>query len=110
MEIQTHTVKRQTIEEFADEHGLVMEVRERGRRLAEDMGLRRYYASFIGVDENGNGVLIGGFGNGDTPDEAIADYAARISELPLVVDAWKDSRREIRAPILRHEPKGDDDE
>ena len=87
-----------SIATFADRHGLVMEVTERDHLPKGDHS--RYYANFKAVEENGDGVLIGLFGDGRTPDEAIASYANIISLKRLVVDAFEKSRREIKAPRL----------
>lgn len=58
-------------EDFADKHGLAMEVRER----ASASPAARFYASFRGVEVSEGCILIGVYGNGRTPEEAIADYA-----------------------------------
>lgn len=64
-----------TLEGFADKNGLVMEVRERsGVR-----GYGKYYASFRGVDVSEGDTLIGKYGNGDTPEVAISNYAFEIA-------------------------------
>jgi len=87
------------LEEFADKHGLTMEVRE--RRLdgeARTRNLARWVASFQRCEVKGEGVLIGSYGNGNTPEEAIADYASKIRGEVLVVDAMTGSRREIPCP------------
>jgi hypothetical protein len=42
----------------------------------------------------GDGVLISSFGNGKTPEEAIANYGREIHQKKIVVDGFKDSRRE----------------
>jgi hypothetical protein len=83
------------IEVFADKHDLIMVVGE--RRSKE---LPTYYAYFKYTDFKGDGVLIGSFGNGETPDEAIDDYISIISNTTLVINGFKDNRREIKVPTL----------
>lgn len=43
-------------------------------------------------------MLRGAYGEGDTPEKAIADYADKIAGELLVQDAYRDTRREIRCP------------
>jgi hypothetical protein len=105
MQIEMHEKERGTLAEFAEKHGLVMEIHE---RTPQDMGRRwtessRYYACFKSCDVKDGSILSGTFGNGSTPDAAMAEYAQEISEKRLVIDATsKGTRREIYAPILTH--------
>lgn len=89
----------QGIREFAEKHGLEMVVVERGldRRLRE-FGVLRYYAEFKHVDAIKGALLEGVFGNGDTPEAAIADYAEQILGRQLVYDADDPGRRVFAAP------------
>lgn len=98
MEIKRSPIPRMTIEEFADEHGLVMEVVERGARWENTN--EQYYAHFSDCDIKDGGCLVGAFGNGSTEHEAIKAYAARISEQRIVINAFSDDRREIAVPRL----------
>ena len=88
---------RSTLEEFADKHGLEMEVRERPEYLNPDYV---FYAQFKGVEVLEGRILASAYGEGNTPEEAIAAYAQEISEKHIVIDAYKTSRREIFAPII----------
>ncbi len=97
MEIKTDFVGEMTIEEFADSHHLTMVVRERRLPVGNPS---RYYASFEAAEVKGDGVLIGTYGNGSTPEEAIANYANEITLKTLVLDAMNDDRREIPVPRL----------
>lgn len=98
MKTELHTIEKTTIEKFADKHGLVMEVHERKRPLGD---LARFYAHFKGVEVKKQPCfLLGEFGNGSTPKNAIADYADKISGELLVVDAMAPDRREILVPQL----------
>lgn len=49
MKTVLHEQPRETLEEFADKHGLVMEVTERTRDM-RDLGRPRYYARFQNSD------------------------------------------------------------
>ena len=101
MRIERKPYPEMTLEAFADQHGLVMVIEERamdswqhGRRL------ERYMARFKGVEIGRDGILSGAYGNGHSEAEAIEDYRKQISLQLLIQDAWKDTRREIRAPRL----------
>lgn len=98
MEIRIERVPKTTIEEFAEKHGLVMEVTERALPNSNDS---RYFASFENSDIKEGSMLIGAFGNGATPEEAIANYAKRISLQKLVVDAFGENRKEFSVPRLK---------
>ena len=98
MKIKQNFISRMPVEDFADTHGLVMEINE--RRNAAETGLPRYYAHFEHVNVKEGCCLSSTFGNGNTPDEAIANYAKELSEKRLVVNAYKPDRKEIDAPIL----------
>ena len=99
MEIKLNKAPRMTIEEFADKHDLIMEVNERSPVLWKDES-SRYYAHFRNAEISRDIFLAGSFGDGSTPEEAISNYAKEISGRTLVVEACRDSRRDIRVPIL----------
>ena len=86
-----------TIDEFAELHDLEMEVMERPSSLVKNPEMR-YFASFKRVEVMSDGTLHGAFGDGETPREAIADYADRISGQRLAFGAYTDARREFEAP------------
>ena len=90
-------VPESTIEAFADKHGLVMEARERGSRVSPNS---RWYAHFENVEVKDGNCLVGSFGNGSTPNEAIQEYSQVISEKIIVVSAYTNKRREIIVPRL----------
>ena len=98
MKIKLHDIPSMTIEQFADAHNLVMEVHE--RNLPEN-DPHRYYAHFERCDIGGDGRLIGEFGDGRTPGEAIDNYADKISLKTIVIDAHLPWRREVNVPRLR---------
>lgn len=106
MKIEMYTKERMELEEFADKHGLVMEIHE---RTPSDMGQRwtendRYYAHFKDCEIKDGPMLRGEFGDGSTPQVAMNNYARSISNKLLVIDACKNSRREIWAPLLTYGP------
>ena len=102
MQVKEFMLERMTVEEFAEKHGLIMEVHERSAEDSPD----RFYAHFENSDITGDGVLIGAFGNGATAQEAIKNYAEEISGKVLAIDAWTVlNRRNIPVPILvGHKP------
>ncbi len=98
MKIERHEIEETIIETFADKNGLVMEVRERKKPVGDPS---RYYAHFKSAEaREGQHCLIGLFGNGSTPEEAIAKYARKISLRTLIIDAMSETRREIEVPRL----------
>jgi hypothetical protein len=96
---------RMTLKEFAERHDLVMEVGERPRWGWKDDS-SRWHAAFKGAEVKCDGVLIGEWGEGPTPEGAIADYASKLPGETLVIDAYTDRRREIRVPDLIPDPEG----
>ena len=78
---------RMTLEKFADKHCLTMQVMERSPKLAKAHG--RYFASFKNADVHRDHMLHGVFGNGETPEQAIAEYAKKISGQLLTIDGGK---------------------
>ena len=75
-----------------------MEVHERGQDILKWRHLDRFYAIFKKVEEKDGNVLRGIYGNGDTPEEAITNYAKRLSEKWIVFDATGPTRRELKTP------------
>jgi len=102
MEIKYDKIQRMTISEFADMHDLNMVVRERHTGHG-DNSLPRFYASFEHSEVSDRCMLIGKYGDGDTPEEAIKDYAKEISEKKLVLNAYRKNRVEIQVPCLLDE-------
>lgn len=98
MKIEREDVPQMTIEEFAEKHDLVMEVRERPYPVGSP---GRYYASFKNSDTMEDGCIVGTHGDGPTPEAAIKDYAAELSLKRLVLNAFtKQKRIEINVPRL----------
>ena len=100
MKIEHDRFPTGTIEGFADRYDLVMKVTE---RRASD--LPRYFAHFAHCEVTNGNILSGVCGNGTTTEEAIRDYARRISMSRLVIDAYKNTRREIDAWRFTTEPE-----
>lgn len=96
MKTKEFFLSRMSIEEFAETHDLVMEIHER----TDKDGLDRYYAHFEDAEVSDSNFLIGAYGNGKTPEEAVVNYAEEISGKMIVVDAMSDKRRNIIVPIL----------
>ena len=94
-----------TIEELADQHNLTMIVTE--RELYRECSVHRWYAYFEDAETKDGPMLIDTYGDGGTPEEAIADYARRISGKLLVINAHQKSRREIQVPRLVYDNHGD---
>ena len=97
MQIKRKDMPRMTIEEFSDANNLVMTVRERRVAIGDPM---RYCAHFDKCEVGGDGYLRAMNGNGATPEDAISDYAGRITLRLLVVGAHTPERREIKVPRL----------
>lgn len=98
MKIEKHEIDGMTIEEFADKHDLVMEIHERRTPIGDPS---RYYAHFKSAEaKEGTCCLVGLFGNGSTPEEAITNYAREISLRTIIINAMRDNRREIIVPRL----------
>ncbi|MEN6320631.1 MAG: hypothetical protein ABFD82_17985 [Syntrophaceae bacterium] len=91
-----------TIEDFADKHGLTMVVDERKKPVGDP---DRYWAEFDHSEVGDGCILIGTYGNGATPEEAIDDYAGKIELKRLVINAFGENRTEIDVPRLIHKVK-----
>ena len=86
-----------TLEEFSDILGVNLEI----TRYANQEN--RYTASFehTEVKESRNsGILCSSYGDGNTPECAMNDYAGKISNKWLVLNAYTDNRKEFGVPSL----------
>ena len=108
MKIEKHLLTRMRLEDFADEHGLVMEVYEREENLIPFHG--HFYVQFKGVKVEKGAMLYGVSGEGNTIEAAISDYAQKISHKTIVINAMHDDRREIEIPLLSYEKPNHEDE
>ena len=100
MKIKKFLLERMTIEEFGEKNDLVMEIHERyvGRPVLK---LDRFYARFSHLDLFDGVFIIGTFGNGNTPEEAIKDYARKLSGQRVLMNAFGNRKeREFRVPVL----------
>lgn len=95
MKIEKHLILESTIQEFADKNNLIMEVHERNK-----IGYDRYYVHFKHCEIEDGNVLIAAFGNGSTQEEAISNYACRISLQNIVIDSSSKNSRKILVPRL----------
>lgn len=108
MKIETNLIPEMTIEAFADQHGLTMQVTDRGAnylKFCEEYGgeSHRYLANFKNCEVSDRGCLVSSYGNGHTAAEAISAYAKKISEQHLVFDAFTNNRQEFKAPRFVHD-------
>lgn len=88
-----------SLEQFATKNDLTMLVCERNLdKWAKSRNMPRYYANFDDVEVKDGCMLCGEYGNGNTPEEAIANYAGRILGCRLVYGAYGPNRREFIAP------------
>ena len=85
-----------SLEEFADKHGLVMQVFERSASISTPA--QRYYARFEDTEVMWKGMLRGVYGEGPNPDAAIKDYGFRIRGSRIAVNAYSDKRQEVDVP------------
>lgn len=96
MKIETHFIRECTLEKFADEYELVMEVHER----RPESQYARYYAYFTNASVAADGGLTGTIGNGITPEEAIEDYGQKISLKTIVIVGSDGKERRIGVPRI----------
>jgi len=86
------------LDDFAAANKLELRVGRRPDNVPDEL---RYYASFDGAEvRTGRCGLLGVTGYGGKPAAAVADYARFISGRTLVVDAFKDTQRELDVPQL----------
>jgi hypothetical protein len=97
MRILYKTIPENTIDKFADQYDLEMVIHERDREAGSP---DRYYAHFHDAEVTDGAFLTRVFGNGATPEEAIAHYAKSISLKLLVIGAYTKDRRDIKVPRL----------
>ena len=86
-------IKEQNILDFEKEHGLDLVITERSKEYMNPV--YKFYARFENTETKGDGILIGEYGNGNTPEEAINDYCNLISGKRIVFKAYTEERKEI---------------
>jgi hypothetical protein len=104
MDIKVERLPRPSIEQFADEHGLVLEICERRPDLViGGQRVERWYAHFEKVDVIDGCCLVGISGNGDTPEQAVADYIGRIRGQEIAINHFSLDRKNVFVPWLSDE-------
>ena len=83
-----------TLLEYAD----VIEARLVIRYRNGSTPAMRWYAYFDHAEVKERSMLVWMYGNGPTPDEAVADYAKQIAGQRLVFDAMGPGRKEFTVP------------
>ena len=98
MKIKRFLITQMSLEEFAKENDLTLELHERNFPSESNM---RYYVSFSHVEVKDGGCLVGSHGNGSTENNAIDDYIQQITMKTIVISAMNpQKRREIQVPRL----------
>lgn len=102
MQIERHSQPKDTLEGFADKHGLVLVIEEMKSSPMGSVG--RFTARFKNTETKnytGSKILCSTFGSGSTEQAAVIDYMRSISEAIMVIDAMSETgRREIEVPAL----------
>lgn len=86
---------------FADKYDLTLEINE--QPLGESK--RKFWVRFKGAEVKDGAILAGVRGDGPTEYVAIASYVAQIKGQLLVIDAMKETRREIQVPADLFQPE-----
>lgn len=92
-----HLAVPESFEDFCERHDIRMVVKERGKDSRRVAGSRWYASPYSLIEVMDNGFLIAAYGDGDTPEEAVLDFAQRIRGCKLVRDAYS-NRYEFQAP------------
>ena len=84
-----------TIYELADTMGRALVIK---LRYCVHQDVERWYCYFEGAEVKEGAALLGGFGDGSTPREAVMSYIDDIKGQTLVFDARADNRCEHTIP------------
>jgi len=95
MEIIRKHIPVMTLEQFADQNNLALEINEREN---PPYWTKRFYANFRNCEVKDGPLLCSAFGDGDTEEEAIEAYKKEIGQRCLVIIEKGSARREIKAP------------
>ena len=95
-------IETKEILDLEKEIGYELEVNERPVSAASAVGTQRFYVYFKEGEVMQGGCLIGSYGNGNTIDEALKDYAKQISCTRMAFGAYTPNRKEISFPKLVH--------
>lgn len=99
MKYELEEIPTYSFDEWCEMHGLTMVVKERSKKFREMLRISRYYASpKEHVEIMDDGILRSTFGSGDTPEQAVEDYAREILGERLVKNAYGEDRYEFDAP------------
>jgi len=99
MKTVQHRIPALCIEAFAEQNDLTMETRERKKPIGDPT---RFYAQVADAEVKDGRCLVGCYGNGATPEDAIKDYAKEIELKTIVIGAFSPNRKEIEVPRLVH--------
>lgn len=88
--------------DFEKEIGFELVVNERAINSESPAGIHKYYAQFQNAEVMSGGFLTGKYGNGNTVDQAIADYCREVSNCLVAFNAYSEDRIEIQFPKLIH--------
>lgn len=94
MKIKRNFMPWISLDEFADEHNLTLEINER------DLSIKapRFYTQFKYTEVDSGNVV---YGDGNTEDEAIEDYCKKISGQIIIIHAGNDDKKQtIKVPLL----------
>lgn len=97
--MKINLIEQKEITEFEKELGYELEVNERPFKANPD---RRFSVSFPRGEIMQNCALLSRFGYGATIDEALKDYAAKISGNRMAFDTFTPDRKEFDLPGLVH--------
>lgn len=101
MKVKYHVLERITIDDFAKQHGLVMQVHERSNAELSHAWTNKFFCYFEFLEELDGRVLHATAGNGKTPNDAIKGYCREISNKLMVYKAGsKKLRKEINVPTI----------
>lgn len=79
--------------DFAKENSLILVINEVNTKPVQ------YVAAFDCVVAEYMGMLVPVYGQGDTPQAAVANYRNKIKSHTLVIDPSSTFRREVKAPL-----------
>lgn len=101
MKIKYNLIERITIDDFAKQHGLVMQVHERTHEQMANPWGDRFFCYFEYLEEKDGSILRSTAGNGTSPRNAIENYCNEISNKLMVYKATsKKLRKEIQTPFI----------
>ncbi len=100
--MEINLIETKEILDFENEIGYKLEVNERRINSISKSKLHRFHVSFKEGEVMKDGCLISSYGNGNTIDEALIDYATQVSCERVVFGAYTKNRREISFPKLIH--------